>query len=103
MNGSDGAPGAPGTPGEKGDKGDTGDAGSFDMYVGGTVQILGSEISQLKWPADMTYDWNSSTGMLRMLFTCQLWREWADIFGRDRHRPDRGQNYKFKADGQRVS
>ncbi len=64
--GADGAPSAPRAPSEKGDKGDTSDAGSFDMYVDGTMQILGSEISQLKLPAEMTYDWNSSTGILQM-------------------------------------
>ena len=30
------------------------------------MHIPGSELSKLKWPADMTYDWNSSTGMLQM-------------------------------------
>ena len=36
------------------------------MYVGSQVQILGSELSQLRWPTDMTYQWDSANGVLQM-------------------------------------
>ena len=37
------------------------------MYVGASqVQILGSELSELRWPTEMTHQWDSASGVLQM-------------------------------------